>query len=364
MPMDIWKIKSTLKTASNVLDALASQNGPLTPENALKMIFERRFSTLDGFKSSWDYLELCSFEDFPSLERGKLVPLYSGGTKLCLHLYEQPSPKGLFLCAHGIGGLSEDSSSCIHDYLFAHGYDVAALDLSSSGRSEGLGVKGLSQSALDVAAAMNFLHGSSLKNLPLFLLGHSWGAYGVSASLAFDKTPLAVFELSGFVDPVAVMTSLPSSYIGFDLSFTEPSLRKAMEERDAKYAFLSAKEAVEEAKNVYCVLIHGEFDKVVVPKAALISATYCRNGIEKIQMKGRAHGDVMMSQASVDYLKQAKEDLASLYAKHKRNPSKMSAEDLRIYKSSFDKRLASVLDQGLFERIVSIADSLSRKALG
>ena len=361
--MDLWKIKSTLKTASNVLDALTSQNGPLTPENALKMIFERRFSTVDGFKSSWDYLERCSFEDFPSLQRGKMVPIYSSGTRLCLHLYEQPSPKGLFLCVHGIGGLSEDSSSCIHDYLFRHGFDVAALDLNSSGRSDGVGVKGLSQSALDVAAAVNFIHSSSLKNLPLFLLGHSWGAYGVSASLLFDQTPLAVFELSGFMDPVAIMTSLPSSYIGFDLSFTEPSLRKAMEERDREHAFLSAKEAIEDAKNVYCVLIHGDLDKVVVPKAALYSADYSRNGIEKIQMKGRGHGDVMMSRASVDYLKQAKEANASIYSKYKRNPSKISAEDLQNYKSSFDKRMASVLDEELFERIVSIADSFSRKAL-
>ncbi len=361
--MDLWKIKSTLKTASNVLDALTSQNGPLTPENALKLIFERRFSTIDGFKSSWDYLECCSFEDFPDLQKGKMIPIYSNGTRLCLHLYEQPSPKGLFLCVHGIGGLSEDSSSCIHDYLFRHGYDVAALDLTSSGRSDGVGVKGLSQSALDVFAAISFLHGSSLKGLPLFLLGHSWGAYGVSAALRFDQTPLAVFELSGFVDPVAIMTSLPSSYIGFDLSFTEPSLRKAMEERDPEHAFLSAKEAVEDAKNVYCVLIQGDLDKVVVPKAALYSADYRRNGIEKIHMKGRGHGDVMMSQASVDYLRQAKEANASLYSKYKRNPSKMSVEDLRNYESSFDKRMASVLDQGLFERIVSIADSFSRKAL-
>ena len=361
--MDLWKIKSTLKTASNVLDALTSQEGPLTPENALKMIFERRFSTVDGFKSSWDYLERCSFEDFPSLQRGKMVPVYSSGTRLCLHLYEQPSPKGLFLCVHGIGGLSEDSSSCIHDYLFRHGFDVAALDLNSSGRSDGVGVKGLSQSALDVAAAVNFIHSSSLKDLPLFLLGHSWGAYGVSASLRFDQTPLAVFELSGFMDPVAIMTSLPSSYIGFDLSFTEPSLRKAMEERDGEHAFLSAKEAIEDAKNVYCVLIHGDLDKVVVPKAALYSADYSRNGIEKIQMKGRGHGDVMMSRASVDYLKQAKEANASIYSKYKRNPSKISAEDLQNYKSSFDKRMASVLDEELFERIVSIADSFSRKAL-
>ncbi len=362
--MDLWKLKSTLKTASNVLDALTSETGPLTPENALKMIFERRFSTVDGFKTSWDYLERCSYEDFPSLQRGKMVPVYSSGTRLCLHLYEQPSPKGLFLCVHGIGGLSEDSSSCIHDYLFRHGYDVAALDLNSSGRSDGVGVKGLSQSALDVAAAVNFIHSSSLKNLPLFLLGHSWGAYGVSASLHFDQTPLAVFELSGFVDPVAIMTSLPSSYVGFDLSFTEPSLRKAMEERDPEHAFLSAKEAVEKAKNVYCVLIHGDLDKVVVPKAALFSANYSRNGIEKMQMKGRGHGDVMMSKESVDYLKQAKEANASIYSKYKRNPSKISAEDLQSYKSSFDKRMASFLDQELFERIVSIADSFSMKTLG
>ena len=362
--MDIWKIKSTLKTVSNVLDAVSNPKEALTPETALKMVFERRFSTVDGFHLSWDYLERCSYEDFPSLQRRKMVPVYSNGNRLCLHLYEQPSPKGLFLCVHGIGGLSEDSSSCIHDYLFRSGYDVAALDLTASGRSEGVGVKGLSQSALDVAAAMSFIHQSSLGKLPLFLLGHSWGAYGVSASLHFDKTPLAVFELAGFRDPVAIMTALPSSYVGFDLSFTEPSLRRAMEERDPKHAFLSAKDALEEAKNVYVMLIHGDKDKVVVPDSALFSADYERNGIEKIQMKGRAHGDVMMSLDSVLYLSKAKESCSAIYQKYKKSPAKISGEDLSSYRACFDKRMASFLDQGLFGKIVSTADSLARKALG
>ena len=361
--MDLWKIKSTLKTVSNVLEAVTNPKEALTPETALKMIFERRFSTLDGFRSSWDYLERCSYEDFPALLRKKLLPVYSNGNKLCLHLYEQPSPKGVFLCVHGIGGLSEDSSSCIHDYLFRNGYDVAALDLTSSGRSEGVGVKGLSQSALDVAMAVGFLKQSSLGNLPLFLLGHSWGAYGVSASLHFDKSPLAVFELAGFCDPVAIMTALPSSYVGFDLSFTEPSLRKAMEERDPKHAFLSAKDALEEAKNVYCVLVHGDKDKVVVPASALFSADYRRNGIEKIEMQGRAHGDVMMSLESVLYLSKAKEMNAPIYQRYKKTPSKMSPDDFANYRASFDKRMASFLDQELFGRIVSIADSFAKKAL-
>lgn len=356
--MDIWKMKSALKTASNVLDALTDPQGALTPETALKMVFERRFSTLEGFRSSWGYLERCSYEDFPSLSRPKLISVDSSGNKLCVHLYEQPSPKGLFLCVHGIGALSEDSSSCMHDYLFRHGYDVAALDLTASGRSEGVGVKGLSQSALDVRAALGFIRGSSLFRLPLFLLGHSWGAYGACASLHFNQSPLAVFELSGFADPLRIMTALPSSYVGVDLSFTEPSLRKAMEERDPEYAFLSAKDAIEEASNVYCVLIHGDMDKVVVPSSSLFHADYCRSGIEKIEMKGRAHGGVMMSLESANYLKGAKEINASFYQKYKKSPSKMSEEELRQYRSSFDKRMASVLDEELFSRILSIADHL------
>ena len=361
--MDLWKIRSTLKTASNVLDALSSPDGPLTAKNALSIIFERRFSTLEGYHSTWDYYELCSYEDFPSLRRKKMIPILSNGNKLCLHLYEQPCPKGIFLCVHGLMGLSEDSSSCIHDYLFRQGYDVAALDLTSSGRSEGLGVKGLSQSALDIAAAVSYLKRSSLSSLPLFLLGHSWGAYGVSASLAFDQSPLAVFELAGFKDPVAIMTALPSFYVKVDLSFTEPMLREAMKERDPEYAFLSAKEAVEKAKNVYCVLIQGDQDKVVVPTSALANARFKRNGIERIEMKGRAHGDVMMSLDSVNYLAKAKEMNASFYEKYKKNPGKMSQEEKLAFYSSFDKRMTSVLDETLFGRIVAIADSFSKKAL-
>ena len=361
--MDIWKIKNALKTATNVVDALSDPNGPLNAANALRFIFERRFSSLPGFRSSWDYLERCSYEDFPSLARVKLIKIYSGGNALCLHLYEQPSPKGLFLCVHGIGGLSEDASSCMHDYLFRAGYDVAALDLTASGRSEGMGVKGLSQSAIDVVSALSFIHSSSLSSLPLFLLGHSWGGYGVSASLAFDSSPLAVFELAGFKDPVAIMTALPSSYVGIDLSFTEGALKEAMQSRDPDNAFLSASNAIEGARNVYCVLIQGDNDKVVVPASSLYNVNYRRNGIEKIEMKGRSHGDVMFSLSSVSYLDKAKKANDVIYKKCKKSPDRMSEGERKAYLSSFDKRLASEVDEPLFAHIVEIADALGRKRL-
>lgn len=360
--MDRYKLQSTVKTISNILGALSDERGPITAEAALNILFDRRFSTLESFRAGWEYLEFCSYEDFPCLKNKRFVKIPSGKRTLIGHLYEQPAPKGLFLCVHGLGGLSEDFSSAYHAYFYQHGYDVLALDLSASGRSQGVGVPGLSQSALDVKAALDYVHQSSLAKLPLFLFGHSWGAYGVCAALEFDSSPLAVFEMSGFADPFLIMTELPKSYVPIGVSYTEPALRKAMEERDPQFAFLSAKEALEKAQNIYCVLIQGDLDKLVVEKASLFGQDYRRNGVEKIAMPGRGHGNVATSLESIQYLKQMKENNAFLYKEYKKNPSKMNEEDKKAYLSSFSKPLCCQLDESLFTRILSLADGFSEKA--
>lgn len=361
--MDPYKIKSTIKTISNVLDILTDEKGPVSAENALKIIFERRMSTLDSFKKGWEYLEFASYEDFPVLEKRRFVKIPSGKNVLTGHLFEQPSPKGLFLCVHGLTGLSEDFSSAYHAYFYTHGYDVLALDLTASGRSQGIGVKGLSQSALDVKAALDFIHSSTLSRLPLFLFGHSWGAYGVCASLAFDQTPLAVFEMSGFADPFLVMTELPKHYVPFGVEYTEPALKKAMQERDPEFAFLSAKEAIEKARDVYCLLIQGDQDKMVVEKASLYGQQYGRNGVEKFRMLGRGHGNVGTSLASIGYMRQVKESNAAFYSKYKKNPSSMPESEKKEYVSSFSKLMCCQLDDALFDRIMDIADELSSRQI-
>ncbi len=362
--MDPYKIKSTIKTISNVLDILTDPRGPINADGALKIIFERRMSTVESFHSGWEYLEFASYEDFPSLKRKSFVKIPSGENTLTGHLYEQPDAKGLFLCVHGLTGLSEDFSSAYHDYFFTHGYNVLALDLTASGRSEGIGVKGLSQSALDIKAALDFIHQNlSLRYLPLFLFGHSWGAYGVCAALNFDKTPLAVFEMSGFADPFSVMTELPKSYVSSGVELTEPALKEAMQKRDPEFAFLSAEKALEDSPNVYAVLIQGDQDKMAVHKASLFGREYRRNGVEKILMQGRGHGNVATSLESIAYLKQMKENNAYIYSNYKKNPMKMSPEDKKAYLSSFSKLLCCQLDPKLFAKIVEIADDLSSSKL-
>lgn len=361
--MDAYKFANTVQTISNLFGALTSEEGPLTAENALKFLFDRRLSTLNSFREGWEYLDYPSYEDFPELSTRKFVRFLSGKNRLTGHLFEQPNPKGLFLCAHGLTGLSEDSSSIFHAYFFRHGYDVLALDLTASGRSEGMGVKGLSQSALDVKAAIDFLSTSPLSKLPLFLFGHSWGAYGISAALNFTSRPLAIFPMSGFTQPFSVMTEIVKSKVPAGVEATEPALKKAMHGRDPEYAFLSAEEGIEKAEDVYCLLIHGDQDSMVVPKASLFYADYSRNGVEKFLMEGRKHGNVAASLDSIAYMERAKEANQELYRKYKKKPSKMSESEKIQFQSSFNRKLTYVPDETLFGRILDIADGLGKNSV-
>lgn len=364
--MDWYSLLGKINQGASVAKSLLEKEGRLDPSVALGALFDRRISTIDSFHASFEYLTENSYEDYPSLAHRDVYTFQNDRkTKLVLYGYRHPSPKGIVLCVHGLNALSDNHSAAFHDYFLQHGYDVFALDLSACGRSGGFGIPGLHQSALDVASAVAFIHSiAEFSPLPICLFGHSWGAYGVGASLSLNSLPVAACCIAGFEDPWAIMLGLPKSKVGPIAELSQDSVKEAMIARGGDLCFLSASESIENA-SIPVLLVHGDQDNVTGMKGVSLTAhKYHRRGIEKIIKKGCGHVNVFYPKEVNEYRAKVQEMVAPLKKKYG-SAAKLPEEVRAELVSSFSKAMCTQLDQKLFERIEALfAHSCGQRLIG
>ncbi|MCI1723427.1 MAG: alpha/beta hydrolase [Lachnospiraceae bacterium] len=145
-----------------------------------------------------------SVSEFEGL-KVKECSFYSNfGQKLfgCTYSKENTEPEGVIIMAHGLG----IGGQCVYmdsaDYFTSNGYLVFAYDATGTDRSEGDSVIGMGQGLIDLNCAIDYVeHDSLLKNYPIVLFGHSWGAYCVCAALNFHPEVKAAVSISGFNCP-------------------------------------------------------------------------------------------------------------------------------------------------------------------
>lgn len=88
--------------------------------------------------------------------------------------------KALIVFSHGMGAGHLAYTTEIN-YFAQKGYIVLAFDNTGTCESEGKKLMGFGQGIIDLNKAIEFINNrEDLKDLPLLLLGHSWGGYCVS----------------------------------------------------------------------------------------------------------------------------------------------------------------------------------------
>lgn len=105
---------------------------------------------------------------------------------------------GIIMIAHGFGGGGHNSYMDCANYFAQNGYYVFAYDATGNDESEGDGVGGIPQGAIDLDYAISFVEDSgNFPDLPIGLFGHSWGGYSVCSVLTYHPEVKAVIECSG-----------------------------------------------------------------------------------------------------------------------------------------------------------------------
>ena len=157
-------------------------------------------------------------------------------------------------------------------YFVDHGYQVFSFDNTGCHRSGGSDCGGMSQSVLDLDAALSFLEGQErFRDLPLLLFGHSWGGYAVTAILQFDHDVAASVSVAGYNSPVEMTFQWLLERDGPKAWLAYPYLWIFQLLRFGKNANLTALDGIN-SSDTPVLLLHGIADDIVDCQSTGIAA--------------------------------------------------------------------------------------------
>lgn len=202
--------------------------------------------------------------DFPGLKAESVSFPSNRGQMLRGFLYSMdlPSYKGIVVFVHGMGGghTAYMTEICA---LADGGYLVLGYDGTGTMLSDGAELGGFPQAFLDLKHAVSFLRTSPLyRDYPLFLMGHSWGAYTVCNFPHLHEKIQGVVALSPFDNMASLLVLLVQSQTGKRLSFLKPFFLLSMMIDYRGLALYRPTYSLQEA-DCPVLLLHGDQDPVV-----------------------------------------------------------------------------------------------------
>lgn len=250
---------------------------------------------------------------------------------------------------HGFGAGSSSYMTEIA-YFAKRGFAVVAVDAYGCNNSAGKGVKGFYAGAEAVIAAYIGVNlDERLKNKPVVLVGHSWGAYSVLAACGSIKVD-GVVAMSGFNAPAQCVCDIVKSSGGGFGKFFAPLIHGWIWLinffRFGAKGNLTAAKAVKKS-GVKTLIIHGEKDDVVVG--------YKNSAVNKV--KGENVTCLLLPDKRHNpYNTVAAEDkLAELTGAHNFE----SEEEAREYFKNFDWAAVTEEDEEVMSKIVSFIESVN-----
>ena len=172
--------------------------------------------------------------------------------------------KGLIVFSHGMGGGHLSYTTEIN-YFAQKGYAVLAYDNTGTCASDGKSLGGIAQGVLDLKSAIEFSKTrDDLKDLPLLLVGHSWGAYSVCNLLHIypDANVKGILAFSPFASVNTLIKDMAKSKTKLNLSFLAPFFDIANIIKYGKTGLLNSAETVA-SNQVPTLIMHGGNDMVV-----------------------------------------------------------------------------------------------------
>lgn len=160
------------------------------------------------------------YEDVKDQYERELFTFASGENTLQGYLYGADNKKGLVVVSHGMGGGAENYFS-ESMYFVEHGYQVFCYDNTGCYQSEGKNAVGLPQSVIDLDAALDYIESQErFSGLPIYLFGHSWGAYAVTSIFNYKGHDIAAsVSVAGFNNPATMVIEWCNDMIGKPLTF-------------------------------------------------------------------------------------------------------------------------------------------------
>lgn len=132
--------------------------------------------------------------------------------------------KALIIFSHGMGAGHLSYTTEIN-YFAQKGYLVLAYDNTGTCSSEGKKLYGFAQGVIDLNSAIRFASSrDDIKELPILLMGHSWGGYSVcnAPALASDVDIRGIVAFSPFNSVNRLISDIAKLKLKIGLSFLHP----------------------------------------------------------------------------------------------------------------------------------------------
>jgi uncharacterized protein len=240
------------------------------------------------------------------------------------YFFPQDSPHGLILIAHGLGG-GADSYLAYTKWFIDHGWAVFSYDATGSYDSEGQSTKGFPQSLIDIKAALNYIQDKEeIKDLDVFLFGHSWGGYAVANALHFFEDIKAVVSVAAPSNANEMIFEQTRKMMGVFAYTQKPFLNLYQRLLFSNYAAYDATDAINNHE-AHVMIIHGKNDEVFDYDGSALIAKQSQitnpNTVfllrETIQRDG--HNNLFRSDEAILYLEEINNTYRELYQTHNEN---------------------------------------------
>lgn len=191
------------------------------------------------------------------------VEFMSEENMLTGYIYGENNSLGLVVIAPGLSDGAEDYTSLAMSFVDL-GYRVFTFDTTGSFESEGENSVGFPQEVIDLDNALNFIEKQTeLKDLPLFLFGHSRGGYASAMMCVSSHDIKAVATVGAVNSPMEITMEWSTNYVG-SLAFTGYPALYAYQAMvfGSEIMSTSGAEAIDEG-DIPALIIHCENDVTV-----------------------------------------------------------------------------------------------------
>ena len=297
-------------------------------------------------------------DDYPTLEAERHM-FESKNNELVGYLYssEVVEEKGIVVFAHGYGGGGQIGYLDIFNCLTSNGYYVFAYDATGNDESEGNGIGGLPQGIIDLENAIKYAKTiDEVDDLPMMLMGFSWGAFSVSNVLNYYSDVEAVVAISGFNESMDMIECHSSRYIGALGKVILPFAKINETIKYGKYANTSAIEGFSNT-DAKIMIVHSEDDKTVPIQYGYNEYYEKYSNDNRFIFKhydDKGHADVYRSYTGAKFYNDFVNNL-----NHYASSEKLTEEEIIEYVEDFMNRekLCNMLDKKLMNEIVALFDS-------
>ena len=311
-------------------------------------VFGKRFEIYDS-------AHLPDLNDYKGLVNEPVTCPSKRGYKYTGFYYHDESYdtfRGLIVFSHGIfdGQLNFLPEIA---YFARRGYKIFAFDNSGSHLSGGKSLRGLPQSAEDLDAALSFV--TKTNTLPLYLFGHSWGGYAVSAVHCYHLYDIkAVFVQSGFNSTSEMALEEGSAMMGRWIYVLKAYIKLYEHIKYGKAAGYTAHKGIARASanGTKFLILHSTDDRTIGLKNSVLANVDKNDNITLVTEKHKGHNS-LDSDRAIKHKAQLDALFETTYPKNRRTRRNRR----ELYREKVDKQIYYELDGKLMKLIADFFET-------